>query len=160
MTDLSKQAESAVKNLLEADENQLYEKLAMRSKAIARNITICSSFEPQGIVSNDIQMGSRDDLQDFGRRLFSRLNAEAFKLFCGSDPQDKKDRAELAGAFSIKGTEVTVATVLSSLLVTHLGLAPAIAAVIAALVMKRFFHPAYEEFCKFWEKNLPKVEKK
>ena len=79
---------------------------------------------------------------------------EAYKLICGSETEDQKDRKDLMKAFSTND-EVTIATALSVLLVTNLGLAPAIAAVVAALLVKRFFRPAYEEFCQTWKKNLP-----
>jgi hypothetical protein len=154
-SDLAKQAEPAIEKLLKADENQLYEQLGIRAKAIAEDPTKGSSFEPQ-VTYVQAQMGLKEDVQEFGQRLFRRWNVEAHKLICGPDPEDQKDREDLVNAFGI--SDVAVAATLSALLVTHLGLAPAIAAVVAALAIKRFFRPAYEEFCQVWKKNLPQVE--
>jgi hypothetical protein len=155
MSDLVKQAEPAVNKLLKADENQLYEQLGIRAKAIAEDPTRGSTFEPQ-VIFDEAQMGLKEDVREFGQRLFRRWNIEAYKLICGSDNEDKKDRAEVVNAFGLG--EVAVAAALSALLVTHLGLAPAVAAVIAALAIKRFFRPGHEEFCIVWQKNLPQGE--
>lgn len=154
MSDLTKQAESAVEKLLHAEEDQLYEQLGIRAKAIAEDPTKGSSFEPQ-VTYDQAKMGLKEDVLEFGRRLFSRWNVETYKLICGFDPQDQKDRKDLVNAFNTN--EVSVTAALSVLLVTHLGFAPAIAAVVAALAIKRFFRPAYEEFCQVWKKNLPQV---
>lgn len=154
MSDINRQAEPAIKKLLQAEENQLYEELGIRAKAIALDLTKSSSFEPQ-VIYDQAQMGLKGDVLEFGQRLFSRWKVEAYKLICGSDPQDKIDRKDLANAFKVN--EVYAAAALSALLVTHLGLAPALAAVIAALAIKRFFRPAHEEFCQVWKKNLPQV---
>lgn len=156
MTDLTKQAEPAIKKLLKSDEEQLYEKLGIRAKAIAEDPTKGSLFEPQ-VTYDQAQMGLKEDVMEFGQRLFNRWNMEAYKLICGYDLQDQKDRKDLIKAFS-SNDEVTIATALSVLLVTNLGLAPAIAAVVAALLVKRFFRPAHEEFCRVWKKNLSNVE--
>ena len=154
MSDLIKQAESAAEKLLKADENQLYEQLGIRAKAIAEDPMKGSSFEPQ-VTYDQAQMGLKEDVLNFGKRLFRRWNVQAYGLICGSDAEDEKDRGALVSVFGI--SDVAVAAALSGLLVTHLGLAPALAAVIAALAIKRFFRPAYEEFCELWKKNLPEV---
>jgi len=151
MSKLSIQAESAAEKLLMADENQLYEQLGMRAKAIAEDPTLCGSFEPE-VTYEKAQMGLMDDVREFGKRLFMRWNAEAHKLLCGSDPDEQGDREKLAKAVGLG--EISVAGTLAALLVTHLGLAPAIAAVVSALAVKRFFRPAYEEFCQTWKKSL------
>jgi hypothetical protein len=154
MSNLIKQAEPAVEKLLRADQEQLFEQLGMRAKAIAEDPTKGSSFEPQ-ITYDQAEMGPKEDVREFGRRLFGRWNVEVHRVICGSDPEDQKAREDLVNAFGI--SDVAVAAALSALLVTYLGLAPAIAAVVAALVSKRFFRPAHEEFCQVWKKNLLQV---
>jgi hypothetical protein len=73
---------------------------------------------------------------------------------CGGDPEDKEDREKLTRALSIGPGEV--ATMMAGALVLHFGIAPAIAAIVAALIVKRFFSSAYEEFCETWKGALPK----
>jgi hypothetical protein len=51
-----------------------------------------------------------------------------------------------------------VAGAIAGLLIANLAIAPAIATVVAALIIKLFFRPTYTEFCRVWKKNLPKLE--
>jgi hypothetical protein len=151
MNTISAQAESAVERLLKADEEQLYEQLGMRAKAIEKDPSIAGSFDPQ-VIYDQAQMGLKDDILELGHRLFRRWNAEAYNLVCGSEEKDTKDRENLTKAFGV--SDAAVAAILSATLVTTFGLAPAIAAVIAAIIVKRFCRPAYEEFCRVWQKHI------
>jgi hypothetical protein len=151
MTELSKQAEPAIEKLLKADEDQLYEQLGIRAQAMAQDVAKSASFEPE-VTYDAAQMGLKEDLKDFGQRLFKRWNAEAFKLVCSTDAQDEQFRGQILNAFSV--SDAAVAALLASLLVTNLGMAPAIAAVVATLIIKRFFRPVYDEFCVTWKKSL------
>jgi len=153
MSQLAQQAQPAVEKLLQAEENQLYEQLGILAKAMAEDPTKGSSFAPE-VTYDQAQMGLKEDVREFGERLFRRLNKEAYKLMCGSDPDDQQARKGLLDAFGV--SDVAVAAALSGLIVTQLGVAPAIAAVVAALIVKRFFRPTYEELCALWKKHLPK----
>ena len=150
MTDLKKQAEAAMQNLLQSDEQQLFEELGMRTQAITRDITKAGSFEPQ-ISYAEAEMGLKETLGRIGRRLFRRWNREAYKLLCGDDPDDKEQRTELASAIGI--SDVAAATALTSALI-YLGAAPALAAIIAAIIVKKFFAPTYQEFCGIWKESF------
>ena len=97
-------------------------------------------------------MGLKDDLAKLGKRIFARWNTECFQLICGKNQGDSADRKEILGALGIG--DVALASALSALLVSHFAIAPAIAAVIAAIVAKRFFRPAFEEFCSTWSGSL------
>jgi hypothetical protein len=97
--------------------------------------------------------GPGDDLREFGRRVFRRWNVQAWELVCGTDADDSKDRDDFLGAISIDRSVATAA--LAGLLVSHLALAPAVAAVAAAIIMKRFARPLYDEFCSSWKGSLP-----
>ncbi len=153
MPELTKQAETAVKKLLKSDEEQLYETLGIRVKAMEEDPSKGGYFEPQ-VTYRAAQMGLKEDIQKLGQKLFNRWNVETYKLVCGSDPESEKDREKLLKAFGTND-DVVIAASLSALLVTSLGMAPAIAAVIAVLLLKRFLHPAHEEFCQVWKESLP-----
>ena len=151
MTDAQSEATDAVAPLLSADEDQLYAELGIRARALTDDPAAAGSFDPD-VTFDESQMGALDDVKAFGRRLFARWNREAHSLVCGSDPDDAADREKLANAFGLG--EAAVAGYVATLLVGSLGLAPALAAVIAALVVKRFFKPARDEFCETWATSL------
>jgi hypothetical protein len=155
MPDLNEQAQAAVEKLLKADEDQLYEQLGMRARAMAQDPAKSGSFQPQ-VSYEAAQMGFKEDVKDFGQRLFKRWNVEAYNLVCSTQAEDQQVRSDLLSAFGV--SDAAVAAVVASLLVTQLGVAPAIAAVVAALVIKRFFRPAYEEFCITWKKSVEGAE--
>lgn len=153
MTKLSEEAESAAKKLLEADKENLYEEIAIRTKTMLKDPTTAGSFAKIQLDEREMK-GMKEALQDLGKRIFQRWNVEAHNLFCGTDPNTKKNKAELKKAFGISGdAQVAVVASMTTLLVMNFSIAPAIAAAIAALIVKLFFRPAYEEFCKFWGEN-------
>lgn len=151
MTTLSTQAETAAKKLLMADETQLLEQLGMRATAIREDPAKAGAFDPQ-LVYSAAEMGLKEDVLDLGQRIFRRWHKEVFRLVCGGGAENEKDREELKKAFGV--SDVAVAASLSALLITSLNIAPAIAVVVAALVVKRFFRPAQEEFCATWKKHV------
>jgi hypothetical protein len=150
MTDAAvEQARSAVTDLLEADEDQLYEQLGIRAQALASAPQLAGDFAPP-VTYDQVAMGPLDAVRDFGKRLFNRWNREAYNLVCADDDAD---RTELLNAIGVG--EAAAAAALAGFIVTNLGIAPAVAAVIAAIVVKRFFRPAYDEFCEVWKEKLP-----
>jgi hypothetical protein len=148
-------AEAAVSKLLRAGEDQLYEELGARAGAMAVDPAVAGSFEPQ-LAGQFKTRGALDDARELGRRLFRRWNREAYQLVCGGEAAAEEDRKELLESFGLG--DVAVATALAGLLVSYLGLAPAVAVVVAALVTKRFFTPSYQEFCELWKEKLPKAD--
>ena len=86
MPDLTQQAESAVEKLLKADESQLYEQLGIRAKAMAQDPAKSGSFEPE-VTYEAAQMGFKEDVKDFGQRLFKLWNVEAYKLVCSAQAE-------------------------------------------------------------------------
>jgi len=151
MTEIWKMAEPAVKRLLNSDEGQLYETLGIRSKALSLDLSTSGSFEPE-VVYDEAQMGVLDDIREFGQRLFQRWNRAAYGLICGKEAENEEERKKLRDAFGMG--KVTFGAVMAGFLVSTFALAPAIAAVVAAIVVKLFFHPTYVEFCQTWGKKL------
>lgn len=150
MSNRTAQVELAVERLLQSDEGQLYEQIGIRSKAIQRDPSISGSFEPL-VTYDQAKMGLKEDVLELGKRVFGIWNAQAYQVFCGSGFEDAKDREALKASLGMG--DVAAAASLASLLVA-LGISPAIAPVVAALVIKRFFRPAYQEFCAMWGKHV------
>jgi hydroxymethylpyrimidine/phosphomethylpyrimidine kinase len=153
MSSLSEKALPAVEKLLQSSEDQLYEQLAMRTAAIEENPALAGQFDIVGLDPATHAGRVTDGLKNVGLRIFNRWNREAFNLVCGSETKDKHDRDKLLTAFDM-GSAAFASAVASSL-VTGFGIAPAIAAVVASIVVTRFLRGAYEEFCTYWQENLP-----
>jgi len=153
MPELDQLALPAAKQLLQSDEDQLYEELAIRQKAILKDPALAGSFSPAAAY-NAALMGPMDDLRNFGKIFFSRLNRDCYDLICGGAGADNQEREKVAKAFGIGKTEVAAA--IAGVIVAHFAIAPAIAAVVAALIVKLFFRNAQEAMCEVWKAKLPK----
>jgi len=152
MLDPVAQAQPATEKLLSLDETALYGELAVRLQQIKRDPAASAEFDLTVDKATTEAMGPFDSLVNFGRCFFNRVSRQAYALMCGADAENTNERHQLAEAFGL-GKEA-VAPALAVLLVAHLGLAPAIAAVLAAIAIKLFFKPAYEAMCEVWQENL------
>lgn len=155
LTKLERKAQPAVQKLLRKDEDQLYKELGMRRKAIAEDPYLMAGSFDFDVTYDVAVMGPMDELRKLGEQLFKRYQVEAHKLFCPKEGGDKEDIDNLKKAIGID--DAAVAAFIAAVLVTNVGIAAALAAVVAALIVKRFLRPTYEETCKAWAKNLPEV---
>jgi hypothetical protein len=156
MSEIETQAQAAMENLLKYDESQLYQQLGIRKKMLETNPTAAGTFNLEVTDDEASMMGLRDSLEELGQRLYQRWQIEAYNLICGGQAVDEADRKKLADAFGLN--QMVLGAAIAGVLVSSVGLAPTIAAVIAAIAVKRFFRPGYEEFCKVWKKNLPELK--
>lgn len=150
MPENQNQIQSAIEDLLASDEAQLFEELAIRNRAMVKDPSVAGSYNPS-VSYNAALMGPMDDLRNFGRRFFNKVNKDCYQLVCGSGDADK-ERQKLLDAFKLGKAEV--AAVMAALFVAYLSVAPAIAAVLAALVVKLFFKNAHEAMCEVWSGKL------
>ena len=140
-----------IRQLLQSDEDQLLEQLGMRSAVATRDLKKSADVELD-LSSADLKaMGIKDDMNDLGKRILRRWNRSAYELACGGDPDDAKTRADLEKALGIG--EAAAIGVLTGALI-GVGLMAALAPVVATLLVKKFFNPAYGEFCQFWKEKL------
>ncbi len=147
MTALSSEARSAVDALMHKEPDELYTELGRRLYAMEENPTLSGSFSPE--IPADLEaLGATDDLKAFGERFFKRVNAQAYALICGGEAENSEERERVLDAFGI-GKEA-IAPAIAGLLILQLGLAPAVAAVVATLIIRLFFRPAYESMCETW----------
>ena len=152
MADLEGYAQPAMEKLLQSDPDQLYAELGLRRKAIEDDPSRAGSFDVT--VPYDAPFaGPLDVLKEFGQNFFRRFSRDVYGLVCGGDEENAAERQKLVDAFGLGKT--TFAAALAALLVSSFGWAPAIAAVVAALVAKLFLRNAYGAMCDVWKTKLP-----
>jgi hypothetical protein len=155
MSNISEPTSSTVELLLESEESQLYEQLGMRSQAINFDVEKAGSFQPV-ITYDGAKMGAKEDIRELGQKIFYRWNYEIYSLACGKNAEDQADRKKIFEAIGLG--EVALASTVTTVLISSFGIAPPIAIVLAAIITKRFFRPAYEEFCGVWSKYVSHSE--
>ena len=106
-------SESAAKELLARDEDQLYEMLGLRAKATESDLTKQGNLELA--VTYSSHMGPMDDIRKIGKRMFNKLQTQAYGLVCGDDAEDQADRNKIFSALGI-GTEAAVIALTSVLI--------------------------------------------
>jgi hypothetical protein len=144
--------QTEIQAFLQSDENQLLEQLGMRAAVATRDLKKSAELNPTIVADDVIAMGIKDDLKDLGKRILRRWERSAYDVFCGHDPDDAKVQNEVKKALGMG--EVATIGVLSAALI-GIGLMPALAPVLAAILVKKFFNPAYGEFCAYWKEKLP-----
>ena len=151
MNEIRQKAEPALKKLLGADEHTLIEQLGMRARATQDGVERTSEYNP--IFVHDVtEMGPLDDLRDLGRRLLHRWTRELYRIACGSANEDKADRESIIKSMGLG--DIAVGGAITAVLISTFAVTPAVATVIAALVVKRIIQPAGETICEFWGEKI------
>lgn len=156
--------ESLIGSLWELDEDQLEVQIGSHIQAIkdekaggeAKGI----SHDPTSLDSIDVNIASRapidPQLLETGQQLFNRLNPLIYDLLCkplgGEDPETQKILDE-----AISENYTKAAGMLAPLLMSGLGLAPAVATLLATLMIKKVANYTSTGICQTWEKTLPKA---
>lgn len=151
MSNLEKHAIPAMEKLLQSEPDQLFLELGLRRKAVESDPMQAGLFQTTATYDADFA-GPLDALRDFGQEFFKRVSKDVFNLVCSEDSENSGQRKKLLEAFGDGKT--TFAAALAALCVSWFGWAPAIAAVVAALVVKLFLNNAYIAMCEVWKKNL------
>jgi hypothetical protein len=142
-------AQDSVQNLEALTDDDLYQVLTLRVRAIEAEPNRSGDFSLQ----TPKLMGVSEDLVNFGRKFFNRLQHNAYELLCGKDDDYKDLRNQVNEALS---SSITAATgVIAAALVSTIGLAPAIAAVIAAILLRLVGKTTLQATCALWTEKLP-----
>jgi formate dehydrogenase maturation protein FdhE len=132
----------------ERDEESLEILVGMRAKAIEQNpalkdyvdLPLPSKYETESLEAVE-------DVKALGRRILNRWNKELYAIVCNTKAEEDKTRKAVLESLNLGETAV-VAAVAGALL--SLGVAAAIAAALAPLIVKRFIWPAKDELCSAW----------
>ncbi|MEM6385494.1 MAG: GDSL-type esterase/lipase family protein [Pseudomonadota bacterium] len=108
---------------------------------------------PVSAVASSSLAGGYATFRQLGARILARAHRELHGLLCGEDAADKEDRQALRDAFNI-GTGALATTIAGLLASGPLGLSAFVAAPVAALIVRRFLAPSWEETCTLWGEKL------
>ncbi|MEG4057669.1 MULTISPECIES: hypothetical protein [unclassified Microcoleus] len=152
--------ELLVESLWELDEDQLAAQIGDRAQAIGDDAAGLGTrgIDPASLDSIDVNVAARASIDlrllETGQRLFDRVNPLVYELMCkplGNDPQTQKILDEAIGQNYTKA-----AGMLTPVLISGLGLAPAIATLLATLIIKKIANYSATAICDTWKQNLPK----
>lgn len=152
--------EVLVESLWELDEEQLAAQIGDRAQAIGDDAAGLGTrgVDPASLDSIDVNVAARASIDlrllEAGQRLFDRVNPLVYELMCqplGNDPQTQKILDEAIGQNYTKA-----AGMLAPVLISGLGLAPAIATLLATLIIKKIANYSATAICDTWKQNLPK----
>ena len=149
-----------VESLWELDEDQLAAQIGDRAQAIEDDAAGLGTkgIDPGSLDSIDVGFASKGAIDprllEAGKRLFDRVNPLVYELMCkplGNDSETQKILDE-----AINQNYTKAASMLAPVLVNGVGLAPAIATLLATLIIKKIANYAATGICETWQQNLPK----
>lgn len=152
--------EVLVKSLWELDEEQLAVQIGDRAQAIEDDAAGVGTrgIDPASLDSIDVNVAARASIDPrllaTGQRLFDRVNPLVYDLMCKpllNDPQTQKILDE-----AIDQNYTKAAGMLAPILISGVGLAPAVATLVATLILKKIANYSATAICDTWKHNLPK----
>ena len=156
------EVEAIVASLWELDDDVLEAQLGARAQALGDDVA--GGVATRGVdltswESIDVNVAARASIDprflDAGRRLFDRVNPLVYELMCkpigGDDAETRKILDE-----TINQNYTKAAGMLARVLVSGLGLAPAVATLLATLIIKKVSKYLATGICETWEKSLVK----
>ena len=160
------EVEALVESLWELDDDVLEAQLGSQVQAIENEMAgrgaRGTGADPASLDSIDIGVAAKAAIDpkflNAGRRLFNWINPAAYKLLCtplegeGSD----KTMQELVKLLDqdLEKNVAKAAGMLAPFLTANLGLAPAIAALVSTLIIKRVSKEVSKFTCDAWQETL------
>jgi hypothetical protein len=139
---------TAVAALQQSSEPDLLAALAQRvQEATSGSVTIArmTPIDPDRLPRDSATLA-------IGRRIFQRWSRATHDFLCNSGGADEDLRERLISA--ITGRDGGATALLAGALVVAFGASPAVAAIVAALLMKLVVAPAKDELCASWAASL------
>jgi hypothetical protein len=152
--------EAIVASLLELDEDQLQAQLGSRAQAIEEDVAGRGTrgIDPASLESIDVNVAARASIDprflEAGKQLFDRINPLVYNLMC-KPLGDNTDTQKILDE-TINQNYTKAAGMLAPVLVSGVGLAPAVATLVATLIIKKVSKYIATGICETWEKSLVK----
>ena len=129
------------------DEEGLYRLLGARLTMLERDPSIAGDFAPATIAPTELGI-TVPDLLEFGRAAFVRIASLGQELVCGTEANQG---FHLQRLLSVLGTDTaTVTAAVATLLIGQLAIAPAIAGVVATIIVGKVAPSSLAALCKAW----------
>jgi len=150
--DRSKASLTAI-DLQGTSEDELYRMLA--TAASAHPVQLGFQFDVDDLKrSADVDSAQRhEEWKAFGKRLLLRWSRALHDFVCTNADEDRDLKDKIRNALTAGAGSTAV---LAAGITTAFGLAPAVAAIIAALLVRLIVAPAHEEVCSTWTEWLSK----
>jgi hypothetical protein len=138
--------------LLMLSDADLLRQLGARTEAIRKNREVAGRVEllPEPTVMAESAV--TDVVFTVGKRIFRRVSREMYSLVCGDENGDAEDRKRVLATIGMD--DAALASTITAILMSSFGMAPALATVAGALLVKRVFQPSGEEVCAYWKEHL------
>lgn len=153
--------EDIVASLLELDDDVLEAQLGSHAQAIGDDVAGrgARGVDPASLDSIDVGFATKGAIDprflEAGKQLFDRVNPLVYELMCkplgGDDAETRKILDE-----TINQNYTKAAGMLAPVLVSGAGLAPAVATLLATLIIKKIANTGAKAICETWEKSLVK----
>lgn len=154
MPDPMDEARAAIAQLADTDEDDLYRLLALRVKTIERDPTVAGQFAPTTLAPTELGIAV-PDLAGLGRKLFGNIARAGQSLICGTDSEAGFHLQRLLSSVNMDITTVTAGV--ATLLIGQLAIAPAVAGIVASIVVGKVAPNSVEALCKAWSAKVGPV---
>lgn len=153
MTEAKKLAEK----IYDIDEDLLEARLGILVEEMGGDLTGESTPRGVSVDSIDFDAVARAPISlaalASGQKVFNQVNGEAYKILCTPLALGDKNTEEILDK-ALEENYTKAAGILAPVLVSSLGLAPTIAAIIATLIIKKISKNAAGGICSTWAKSL------
>ena len=149
MSPLLDEALSAVESLEDADDDELYRQLGLRMSAMERDPKLAGHFAPPATALEPMGM-TLGDIIGAGRRAFATLSSASYALLCSGGPMGGRFDAFVD---TLGTNRMAITAALATVLVAQIGIAPAIAGVVATLAIGKAAPASMEVMCTIWAKK-------
>src|SRR3954447_24011470 len=154
MPDPTDDVRAAVANLADTDEDDLYRLLALGVKTIQKHPAMAGEVAPPTRAATELGI-AMPDLHALGRKLFENIARASQSIICGSDSEAGFHLQRILSSVNMDITTVTAGV--ATLLVGQLAIAPAVAGIVAAIVVGKVAPTSVEALCAAWSKKVAPV---
>jgi hypothetical protein len=152
LADFETQVRAAVQPLAALEEDDLYQLLALRVRAMERDPAAAGQLAPTLPTAGELGIAV-PDLAKLGRELFGRISMIGYATVCGPEASGSYRFERLLA--TLNKDVATVSAAVAGLLVVQLAIAPAVAAVVATIVVGHGAPATLGALCGAWKSRLP-----